>query len=623
MNATPPNRWKTPWRGPRRIFAWFVLLGLAAFVVVFCLSLIWGPGDSLGEHVALAAVAALGLAVVGFLATVGVRWLCCWRRFRWVLFGGVCLITLFALAHAVENWRGHHAWKKFQQKAAAQGERFDLASIIPPAVPDADNFAMAPIFEGVRNEMDPEWRRAHTGPSGLTHEHRLKLSPYRTNGGSADVSLGGWQKAERTDLRAWQTYYRTPKKSSDNGGLFTEGLDPEAQAAFLERYGFGSASSTNRPPDTNALVYEFPIAPQPQSHAADVLLALSKFDPVVEELREASRRPHSQFPLRYEDTFEMLLPHLSKLRGCNQLLALRALAELNAGQPERALADVKLSLRLADSVRTEPILISHLVRIALIHIALQPVWEGLADHRWTDAQLVALDAELTKLDFLEDYQTGMRGERVCSIAAVDYVQRRRDLGLIDFVADSSESITTPLQTKLLLRLVPRGWFDQNRATMGRMHLELFKPAVNPQERKVSPGDLRQLNEALKQHVSRRTPYNFFSGLLLPALSKAAEKFARAQACVDLARVACALERHRLAHGQYPPTLDALVPQYIARLPHDVINSQPLQYRRTDDGQFLLYSVGWNESDDGGETALTKSGNADWNAGDWVWRYPAE
>lgn len=623
MNATPSNRWKTPWRGPRKIFAWFVLLGLAGFVVVLCLSLIWGPGDSLGEHMALAAVAALGLAVVGFLATVGVRWLCCWRRFRWVLFGGACLITLFALAHAVENWRGHHAWRKFQQQAAAQGERFDLVSIIPPAVSDAENFAMAPIFEGVRNEMDPEWRRAHAGPSGFIHEHRLKLSPYRTNGGSADVSLGGWQKAERTDLRAWQTYYRTPKKSPDHE-IYAEGLPrgmlPESDAPP----GGQPVAPVRLSPEAHAAVYEFPIAPQPQSPAADVLLALSKFDPAVEELREASRRPHSRFPVRYEDGFNMLLPHLAYLRGCGQLLALRALAELDAGQPERALADVKLSLRLVDSVRTEPILISHLVRIALIHIALHPIWEGLTDHRWTDAQLVALEAELARLDFLEDYQTAMRGERVCSIWAVDYLRRERDPTVLDVTASyGTRSAETSLKKLILSVAVPGGWFDQNKVMMGRLHLELFKPAVNLQERTVSPTNLRRLNETLEQHFARRTPYNFFSSLLLPALGKAAERFARAQVCVDLARVACALERHRLAHGQFPQNLDALVPQFIPKLPHDVINGQPLKYRRTDDGQFLLYSIGWNESDDSGEIALTKNGNADWSKGDWVWRYPVK
>ena len=93
-----------------------------------------------------------------------------------------------------------------------------------------------------------------------------------------------------------------------------------------------------------------------------------------------------------------------------------------------------------------------------------------------------------------------------------------------------------------------------------------------------------------------------------------------------------MERYRLAHGEYPESLDALAPQFIAKVPHDIINGQPLHYRREVNapspsgygdagGQFVLYSVGWNEKDDGGEVAFTK-GWVDIYAGDWVWKYPA-
>ena len=79
----------------------------------------------------------------------------------------------------------------------------------------------------------------------------------------------------------------------------------------------------------------------------------------------------------------------------------------------------------------------------------------------------------------------------------------------------------------------------------------------------------------------------------------------------------------VSHGSHPEALDALTPQFLGKLPHDVITGQPLKYRRTDDSRFVLYSVGWNETDDGGQVALTSKGNADWNKGDWIWRYPAK
>lgn len=55
----------------------------------------------------------------------------------------------------------------------------------------------------------------------------------------------------------------------------------------------------------------------------------------------------------------------------------------------------------------------------------------------------------------------------------------------------------------------------------------------------------------------------------------------------------------------------------AQLPHDLITGEPYKYRPTDDGQFLLYSVGSHEKDDGGKPGKTLFDEKD---GDWVWQY---
>ena len=104
-------------------------------------------------------------------------------------------------------------------------------------------------------------------------------------------------------------------------------------------------------------------------------------------------------------------------------------------------------------------------------------------------------------------------------------------------------------------------------------------------------------------------------------AREARYFAFTQSSLDRARVACALERHRLAEGEYPATLDALAPRFMEKLPHDIINGQPLHYRRTDGGRFLLYSVGWNGTDDGGIVVRNKIHMLDRfgeDEGDWVW-----
>jgi hypothetical protein len=612
MQDTHKNFWKQPWRGTR-VFAWFALLLAATVGIIYAVVFIGSGGADAVETVLQALLISVGLAVLAIVLLLLVRWLSSWRNFKRVLFGVACLITLFALFHVVENVRGRYAWRKLQRAAAAKGESLDYASIVPPLVPDAENMAMAPFFEYVRNAMDPEFRRVHTGPGGFTNENRFALSPFRAKRPSAALMVGTWIKGERTDLSAWQRYYRDPAWDGA----------PDLTEAMRKRYGLQPDPQPSDRPVPDQVPNEFPTTPQPQSPAADVLLALSKYDPILGELREAARRPRSRFPLRYEDAFAILLPHLPKMRGCAQFLALRAVALLATDQPDRGLDDLRLLFRLIDSIREEPLLISQLVRLAQVMIALQPVWEGLADHKWADAQLATLEVELAKFDFLADYQHAMRGERACAIRAMDYMRKSREW--TRFTEDTDGMPTAPIQRLVSRMLVPDGWFEQNKVALGRFHLDYLQTVVNPIDQTVSPRKAREVEAGFER--TRPTPYNFFARRLTPALNTASAKAALGQTSVNLARVACALERYRLAHGHYPETLDGLAPAFLGRVPHDLIGGQPLRYRRTTNGQFLLYSVGWNETDDGGRVELKKGARSnttsmDWARGDWVWMQPA-
>jgi type II secretory pathway pseudopilin PulG len=108
-----------------------------------------------------------------------------------------------------------------------------------------------------------------------------------------------------------------------------------------------------------------------------------------------------------------------------------------------------------------------------------------------------------------------------------------------------------------------------------------------------------------------------AGITIPNVLRATQATTRNQTKVNQAWVVCGLERYRLAHCNYPENLEALVPQFLDKLPHDVIGGGPLKYRRTDDGKFRLYSVGWDEQDNGGTPGK------DSDSGDWVWTTAAK
>ena len=608
MNERLKTVLHTAWNEPRHFFFWLALLSLCGFAGA-CLGIGLAGPALLFAFVLLVSILCFAVSVPAFvLAWIPpVRRLFAWLlRRRYLVLG--CLVTLVALFYAVEDWRGRRAWQTFKQAREAKGERFDLTSFIPPPVPDDQNFFNTPLWNDlhfVKTNGRVVWSDTNWGNHVIFEIYGPKVSHA--------PSPGNWAKAQHVDLGAWQAFYR----GSSNELSAAAGLDQGAQQAFMRRYGLGEAPSSQ---PTNY----FPVAKEPQTPAADVLLALSRFETNRELLIASSTRPYGRFWANYADGPGTLLPHLSRVKACCQYLSLHADAALKAGDRETAVADLKAVFRLLDSIRREPILISQLVRIACLQLALQPVWEGLAGHQWTEAELSGIEGELGKLDFLTDYELAMRGERTeCELWAVDYVRKEGLNGLEQIFDYDQGSSTFDLGRSLgmaLLRLVPSGWFDQNKVSLCRLHEDYLLPVVDLQRRVVSPAAAARARSLLEK--LRPRPYDAFSSMLVPALAGSGEKFAYAQTSADLARVACALERYRLANGQPPETLDALAPKYVEKLPHDLINGRPLKYRRTEDGRFGLYSVGWNETDDDGKVELTKSGNADINKGDWVWRCPA-
>jgi hypothetical protein len=297
---------------------------------------------------------------------------------------------------------------------------------------------------------------------------------------------------------------------------------------------------------------------------------------------------------------------------------------LQNGQSEKALADIELTFRLIDSIHSEPFIISHLVRFAMFQIALQPVYEGLAEHKWSDAQLASLDSELAKLDFLADYEFSIRSEPAAHVKVIDYLEQKRSRSVELFnMLDSEEQKKTmnSFWGIMAFYLAPKGWFYQNELVLAQMHQKWNVPMVDDANQTVSPKMVLEGNDV--ESNMRPSPFIFFARLMLPALGKFAQRTAYSQNTVDLARTAIALERYRLAHGEFPELLDVLAPQFMEKIPHDVINGEPLKYRRASNGQFILYSVGWDEADDGGVAGLTQGGSVDRDKGDWVWRYPAK
>lgn len=483
------------------------------------------------------------------------RYIFSWRTWRHSIMGAAILVTLIALFYAEEDFRGKRAWNRYKHQLEAKGVELNWHAMAPPPVPDEQNFAMTPFLKPML-EFNPEplkpnqsrWRDTNgyeraVGFSELAFD-RAKMNK---------IKPSNWLRGQLLDLQALTSTLRDATNATAQGKVYA--TRAEAGEALLR--------------------------------------GLQPCEPVLDELREASRRPHSRFNISYgdEDIWAILLAHLAPVNGASKILSYRASAELAVGKSDAAFEDVKLTFYLADSIRDEPFLISQLVRNAILGSAQRMIWEGLAQRSWTDGQLQDFQARLQSIALIQELGKGMAAERAAGNTTFDML--RKNPGYLDSLFDKSYA-------SVLFRIFPVGWLYREQLSYNRLFDERILAGIDWEAGKIEPKTIESnadiLNNLGTNEMTLIRQHVLFSRLLLPAIGRISAKFAFGQTLLDEADVACALERYRLAKGQFPETLDALTPQFIPKIPHGVIDGEPLKYRRTDEGQFILYTAGWNEGD---------------------------
>ena len=439
------------------------------------------------------------------------------RRIIIALGGFVLLVALF---YAEEDLRGWLAWNNFKHEWEAKGEHFDFKFFVPPPVPDEQNFALTPIVA-----TSYEWMLDKNGHELKPHRtnvvQRLMMQIYHYGSGNNFSGIwptnGDWRVARMCDIKSWQMYYRTPVKNE----ILVSGENSGGVYSYWQTVTNADSILTN----------DFAFPPTPQSPAADVLLALSKYDADIEELRAAGRLPYSRFPLNYDakPPQPVYLMHLASLKYCCQTLQLRAIAELENGESQKAMDDVLLALRLIDSIHNEPQGMSQYERSEMIKTVIQVVWEGLAKHKWSDSQLATIEQNLGKLDFLADCQWSLRCERNENLAICNYWKGLHsfreawslafdlaDPGFHSLEDDSTRAEFARKVTALACYyyLMPKGWYNQNQLILTRIYQEQFLPVIDPSKHLFSPQKLDESEKLVESLPHSR--WNFLARRFLSA-----------------------------------------------------------------------------------------------------------
>jgi hypothetical protein len=568
----------------------------------------------------------------------------CWRILRRCLVGLGVFLTLICLFYTEELWRGKRAWENCKHALEAQGVDFKWADCIPAPVPKDEN-----VF-GV-----PEMQKWFTG-RGATELSKKMVYPgvdwsgmtTRLTVVELTIGLPGVQPPEGSVVLRWDDpASRTAAARLLTNALGPTGNAPQSQIGIgfmlrrpediqpariflqcqtaptqkdLQQFLPDKIFHANTDPHSWVLKFEpdgngsYRVSVPMLATVADYLAWSEQLEPQFALIRQALQRPYARMEGNYAEPEQIPIPNFLAVRTLAQTLGARAQCHFLLGQPEEALRDLTL---LNDSCRhvmeeNKPMtLMSAMINVAVRGLSAGVIADGMRLQVWREPQLAALEEQLKQINLLLPVKQAFETERALMSYYLETAPSKRMVELVFDQPARKLTSSEALEKSVLAEFIPRGWIYKNLA-VGVNFYARVTASLDPANQIVFFDKMSAADRDMAATLSHWSPYNFILLRMIPNLNRAFQTTAHNQTLVHQALIACALERYRLARGEYPVTLDALIPQFIDMIPHDVIGGQLPHYRRAADGTFILYSIGWNGRDNGG---VRGKSNAE---GDWVW-----
>jgi hypothetical protein len=328
----------------------------------------------------------------------------------------------------------------------------------------------------------------------------------------------------------------------------------------------------------------------------------------LELVHEAARREKFYLPLVPAPGNPGLINVQLSLQHCRmiaRLLTARAMLRLGAGDLDGADQDILACHQLAGHVGQSPFLLNALLAMAMDALALKSDAALLSDPRLTPEQARRIFAERQGLRPLPDVaQVIDVDERYLMI---DTVHR-----LLQGGANPAAGIAPVSVVGIDGNVALKSMNDLYGEAAAALRIEAFaerrsKLQALDQELKARAAGARNpvattlLALVGARSAASRQMSDTLLALLAPAIVSAQTAEDRATARRRLLVVGCALAVHRADQGEYPASLETLVPGLLESAPLDPFGDQPFIYHRTEQGGYQLYSVGENLADDGGAT----------------------
>lgn len=325
-----------------------------------------------------------------------------------------------------------------------------------------------------------------------------------------------------------------------------------------------------------------------RTDAALVIDALEREFPELKDLSKTLvERPKTSFRIRYpapDKLYTNDFPAFKFQHAGTTVLALYAQAKLLEGDAATAHAATVAMLRHGRALGEIKYLSTGMATGAVLEDGALPVIRLALERRaWTEAQLGEIETHLAAISPTEILNRSLTGETLASTGVLE------NIAVEDWAPNAMDESTRPA----LSLIFPVGWlkldaaehFDAMRAVLPAAG----KPLAAPLHKRQA-AQLETRNEAYR-------PWNMMHKLAMPALTGLTARAVTLEAGLACTRLAVALERHRLAHGDHPESLAALTPAFLPAIPAGIeTGAAPTYSKNTPASGYTLTYAGENFHD---------------------------
>ena len=309
----------------------------------------------------------------------------------------------------------------------------------------------------------------------------------------------------------------------------------------------------------------------------------------------AVKLPDLQVPEVY--TIDNLLPYLADWKKLAMLAEVRENVLLHSGQDQAAFDQIVSHIQLGQRMQnSHGVLIVYLVGTAVKAMALNQMQHWAGKTHLTPEQLKGYIVQLKPEP----------DEEATAFANAIKVEHQMQIITLVTLRDGKMTNSEAGSYHPALGFVwPLFSLSQSKSLFAKGALMLVKAAPHHYCDANMTG-MESRPSVTSMFLSGNAVGQVLYYMMMPALTGSLAKKSQSDVQLQATRTILALRAYQLTHGQLPPDLNALVPEFLEVVPVDDFDGQPLRYSVE---KKIVYSVGKNLKDDGGDD---RNSGDDWN-----------